>query len=145
MIIIIHPSTFASLKEAQRSNLNHLVRFFSGIESSTHLTMLVYLDFSVPSYLRPVFSPQIEMLKNNATCTTLCTANVPGEDAKFINDRIKEDYALNWLIDGLPAAEMKKDVKSGETFYDIGFNLGNDEEEYAEKPYLNNHYDIYVQ
>ena len=85
------------------------------------------------------------MLKNNATCTTLCTANVPGEDAKFINDRIKEDYALNWLIDGLPAAEMKKDVKSGETFYDIGFILGNDEEEYAEKPYLNNHYDIYVQ
>ena len=85
------------------------------------------------------------MLKNNATCTTLCTANVPGEDAKFINDRIKEDYALNWLIDGLPAAEMKKDVKSGETFDDIGFNLGNDEEEYAEKPYLNNNYDNYVQ
>ena len=31
------------------------------------------------------------MLKNNATCTTLCTANVPGEDAKFINERIKEE------------------------------------------------------
>lgn len=88
---------------------------------------------------------QIEMLKNNGTCTTLCTASVPAEDAKFINDRIKEDYALNWLIDGLPAAEMKKDMKSGETFYDIGFNLGNDEDEFAERPALNNHYDIYIQ
>ena len=40
--------------------------------------------------------------------------------------------------------EMKMDVKSGEIFYDIGFNLGNDEEEFAEKPILNNHYDIHI-
>ena len=87
---------------------------------------------------------QIQMLGNNGTCQTLCRTIVPPEDAKFINDRIREDYALNWLIDGLPAAEMKMDVKSGEIFYDIGFNLGNDEEEFAEKPILNNHYDIHI-
>lgn len=84
------------------------------------------------------------MLQNNGTCQTLCTNTVPSKDAKFINDRIKEDYALNWLVDGLPAAEMKKDRRSGEVFFDIGFNLGNDEEEFAEKPALNNHYDIYL-
>ena len=83
------------------------------------------------------------MLQNNATCRTLCRTNVPPEDAKFINDRIKEDYALNWLIDGLPAAEMKKDLQSGEIFFDMGFNLGNDDD-FAERPALNNNYDIYI-
>jgi transmembrane 9 superfamily protein 2/4 len=49
------------------------------------------------------------MLKENGTCKQLCEpSTVPAEDAKFINDRIYEDYALNWLVDGLPAAEMKK-------------------------------------
>ncbi|KAH8119533.1 Nonaspanin [Phellopilus nigrolimitatus] len=86
----------------------------------------------------------IEMLRNNGTCQALCSTNVPPEDAKFINDRIKEDYALNWLVDGLPAAEMKKDLKSGEVFFDMGFNLGDDEEEYVERPALNNNYDIYI-
>lgn len=65
------------------------------------------------------------MLKNNGTCQTLCTQrDVSIEDAKFINDRILEDYALNWLIDGLPAAEMKQDTRNGDLFFDMGFNLG---------------------
>lgn len=79
------------------------------------------------------------MLEDNGTCRTLCTQQVPPQDTKFINDRIREDYALNWLIDGLPAAEMKKDLKTGDIFYDMGFNLGDDDNE---TPYLNNHYDI---
>jgi len=82
---------------------------------------------------------QIKVLQDNSTCRTLCTTSVPSEDAKFINDRIREDYALNWLIDGLPAAEMKKDLKTGDIFFDMGFNLGNDDDE---TPYLNNHYEI---
>ncbi|KAL4078366.1 hypothetical protein V8B97DRAFT_1936920 [Scleroderma yunnanense] len=81
----------------------------------------------------------IRILEGNATCRTLCTTEVPADDAKFINDRIREDYALNWLIDGLPAAEMKKDLKTGDIFFDIGFNLGNDDDE---TPHLNNHYEI---
>ena len=85
------------------------------------------------------------MLRDNTTCRTLCTTTVPPEDAKFINERILEDYALNWLIDGLPAAEMKKDTKTGDIFFDMGFNLGNDEGQYAERPALNNHYDIVLE
>ena len=85
---------------------------------------------------------QISILQDNGTCQTLCRSAVPAEDAKFINDRIREDYALNWLIDGLPAAEMKVDTRTQDVFYDLGFNLGNDEGDYAEMPALNNHYDI---
>ena len=81
------------------------------------------------------------MLRND-TCQTLCRATIPAEDAKFINDRIREDYALNWLVDGLPAAEMKADSKTGDLFFDMGFNLGNDEGPFAKTPALNNHYDI---
>ena len=82
------------------------------------------------------------MMQDNNTCHTLCRTDVPPEDAKFINDRIREDYALNWLIDGLPAAEMKRDLKTDDIFFDMGFNLGNDEGEFAETPALHNHYDI---
>ncbi|CAL1706851.1 unnamed protein product [Somion occarium] len=84
----------------------------------------------------------IKMLEQNTTCQTLCRQDVPAEDAKFINDRIKEDYALNWLVDGLPAAEMKVDKKTGDIFYDMGFNLGDDEDEFIDNPALNNHYEI---
>ena len=83
------------------------------------------------------------MLEGNGTCRSLCHSYLPAEDTKFMNDRIREDYALNWIIDGLPAAEMKVDLKTGDMFFDMGFNLGNDEKPYSdEKPVINNHYDI---
>ena len=50
-------------------------------------------------------------------CRTLCEAAVPAEDATFINDRIRESYAMNWLVDGLPAAEMRMRKDTGETLY----------------------------
>lgn len=69
--------------------------------------------------------------------------NVPADDAKFINERIKEDYALNWLIDGLPAAEMKVDLRIDKLFFNMGFNLKQDKEpSYDQTPTLNNHYKI---
>ncbi|TYJ56798.1 hypothetical protein B9479_002408 [Cryptococcus floricola] len=87
---------------------------------------------------------QINMLENS-TCQKLCQSSVPKDDAKFINDRIKEDYGLNFLIDGLPSSEMKRDSKTGEIFLDAqGFNLGDDETD-PTHPALNNHYDIYIQ
>ncbi|KAG9103360.1 hypothetical protein FRC06_011307 [Ceratobasidium sp. 370] len=106
-------------------------------------------DDSVPLYvnaLTPMVidadSKLFKMLRNES-CRTICTATVPAEGAKFINDRIREDYALNWLVDGLPAAEMKQDERTGETFYDMGFNLGDDETgEFKVNPALFNHYDI---
>jgi transmembrane 9 superfamily protein 2/4 len=100
----------------------------------------------------------------NSTCKTLCTVNnITGDDAKFINERIREDYALNWLarfyfpcpqalaytslkqIDGLPAAEKKADLKTGDIFFDMGFNLGIDDDEYYTRPALNNHYEIVLE
>jgi transmembrane 9 superfamily protein 2/4 len=84
----------------------------------------------------------VRMLEDNGTCKSLCTSSIAADDAKFINDRIREDYALNWLVDGLPAAEMKIDMKSGDMFFDMGFNLGNDDGPNEEQPQLNNHYDI---
>ena len=88
---------------------------------------------------------QIKMLEDSG-CRALCSAKIPAEDSKFINERIREDYAINWLIDGLPAAEMKQDNRSQEVFYDMGFNLGNDEEErFKINPALNNHFEIVLQ
>ena len=79
----------------------------------------------------------------NTSCQLLCEASVPKDDAQFVNERIKEDYAFNWLLDGLPAAEMQRDVATGEIYYSIGFELGNDQDDL--KPTLHNHYDFYVE
>ncbi|KAG8887234.1 hypothetical protein FRB98_000331 [Tulasnella sp. 332] len=87
-------------------------------------------------------SPYNIRMRQNASCTILCKSSLSTEQATFMNERINEDQAINWLVDGLPASELKQDPKSGELFYDMGFNLGNDDDEYAEKPLLNNHYDI---
>lgn len=46
--------------------------------------------------------------------------SIDAESAKFINKRIQEDYSINWLVDGLPAAEMKQEQQTGEIFYDMG-------------------------
>ncbi|KAH7108249.1 hypothetical protein BKA62DRAFT_681617 [Auriculariales sp. MPI-PUGE-AT-0066] len=87
---------------------------------------------------------EIHMLENTG-CQTLCSATVPADDAQFINGLIREDYAVNWLIDGLPAAELKQDNQNN-TLYDLGFNLGDDEGELRTKdPALNNHYEVSIQ
>lgn len=61
---------------------------------------------------------------------------VTPEHALFINERIRENYAVNWLVDGLPAAESKEDANTNEIFYDIGFDLGNSHGQF------HNHFDI---
>ena len=94
---------------------------------------------------RILSSPYDIYMLANTTCNVLCRSTVPGEDARFINDRIREDYGLNFIIDGLPSSEMKRDSKTGEVFLDAqGFNLGDDETD-PERPALNNHYDIFIQ
>ncbi|KAF2742666.1 endosomal P24A protein-like protein [Sporormia fimetaria CBS 119925] len=79
----------------------------------------------------------------NETCKALCGDNVfTPEDARFVNSRIAMGYDLNWLIDGLPAAQLLKEVNSDEPFYSPGFALGRvDEEGRAE---FNNHYNILI-
>jgi len=94
---------------------------------------------------RILSSPYEIHMMENSTCQTLCRSRVPREDATFINDRIKEDYGLNFIIDGLPSSEMKRDSKTGEIFLDAeGFDLGDDETA-PDRPALNNHYDIVIQ
>ncbi|XP_014555842.1 hypothetical protein COCVIDRAFT_16662 [Bipolaris victoriae FI3] len=77
----------------------------------------------------------------NETCKLLCEAPYPGKDAAFVNDRIYQGYDLNWLIDGLPAAQSLREPGSDQIFYQPGFALGLVDEE---KPMLNNHYDIVI-
>lgn len=45
----------------------------------------------------------------------------------------------------MPAAEKKMDVKTGDVFFDMGFNLGVDDDDYYEHPALNNHYEIVLE
>ena len=86
------------------------------------------------------------MLEDDGVCKKLCTVtDISLEDSKFINERIREDYGLNWLVDGLPAAELKVDNKTGDVFYDMGFNLGIDDGEFYANPALNNHYEILLE
>ncbi|WWC93097.1 uncharacterized protein L201_008062 [Kwoniella dendrophila CBS 6074] len=114
-------------------------RPFNGIEKQPEsLGSILFGD-------RILNSPyELNMLKNE-TCKLLCQSSITKEQSIFINERIKEDYGLNFLIDGLPSSEMKRDSKTQEIFLDAqGFNLG-DDESIPDKPALNNHYDIYIQ
>ncbi|KAL7327063.1 Transmembrane 9 superfamily member 2 [Mucor circinelloides] len=81
-------------------------------------------------------------LLNNEKDKLLCTSTpIPKADADFINECIKNEYALNWVVDGLPAAHLSNDERTNEEYYSIGFALGNNRGAVAE---LNNHYDITV-
>ncbi|KAK9249571.1 Endomembrane protein 70-domain-containing protein [Lipomyces tetrasporus] len=84
----------------------------------------------------------LRMLKNES-CKTLCTQTYDPRAAKFVNRRIRQDYALNWLIDGLPAARVKYDEVTDTKFYSVGFELGTIEAD--KEPYLSNHYDIIIE
>lgn len=79
----------------------------------------------------------------NETCKPLCEAQYSPEDAFFVNSRIEQGYDLNWLIDGLPAAQLLRDPSSEEEFYSPGFALGWTETE-TQAPMFNNHYDIVI-
>lgn len=80
----------------------------------------------------------------NETCKPLCEASYQPNDAVFVNSRIFQGYDLNWLIDGLPAAQLLKDPSSDEPFYSPGFALGFVNEENEDRPEFNNHYDIVI-
>jgi transmembrane 9 superfamily member 2/4 len=85
----------------------------------------------------------------NSTCNVLCTETIPAAeddglfDGDFINELIIESYSMNWLIDGLPAATIRKDPQTDERFYSVGFELGGLDS--VGSPVLNTHYDIIVE
>ncbi|CAK3901506.1 Transmembrane 9 superfamily member 9 [Lecanosticta acicola] len=84
---------------------------------------------------------QLRMAKNE-TCKAVCdVVEFEPRDAKFVNRRIWQNYIMNWLVDGLPAAQNYKDPTTGTDYYQPGFLLGEVENE---QPYLMNHYDIFI-
>lgn len=90
---------------------------------------------------------ELEMLKNKA-CVPVCTRQVKPEQAKFINERIRERYALNWMVDGLPVAE--RHVVHGNVTLppaSVGFPLGRTLDprgHMLETPAVHNHYELNV-
>ncbi|KDE07684.1 hypothetical protein MVLG_02143 [Microbotryum lychnidis-dioicae p1A1 Lamole] len=96
----------------------------------------------------------IRMLED-ATCVHLCTSILSADNSAFLADRIAENYAYSWLIDGLPAAEMKQDTRTKELFYSAGFPLGSVDSTTSEPPAAeadpdvvfkpSNHFDIYLE
>ncbi|GAA5807519.1 hypothetical protein MFLAVUS_000882 [Mucor flavus] len=73
----------------------------------------------------------------------LCTTEpIPEKDVVFINECIKNDYALNWVVDDLPAAHISNDERTSEEYYSIGFALGSHNNN---QPELNNHYEITIE
>ncbi|KAF9958133.1 hypothetical protein BGZ65_001651 [Modicella reniformis] len=87
---------------------------------------------------------EIHMLQPKE-CEKLCDVEVGPEQAKFINDRIRENYVVNWLIDGLPAGHVRQVPENDQyrELYSIGFPLGVDESKID--PKLNNHYEILIE
>jgi transmembrane 9 superfamily protein 2/4 len=83
----------------------------------------------------------------DTTCKHLCTSVLGPDASDFLVQRISEFYSLNWLVDGLPAAEMKQDDNTHELFYSMGFSLGSlsAPEGDEQRVQINNHYDIYIE
>ncbi|MCJ1364852.1 hypothetical protein MMC16_003969 [Acarospora aff. strigata] len=91
---------------------------------------------------RILTSPFELFMAKNETCKALCAEKKYAQrSAKFVNKRIFQSYNMNWLIDGLPAAERITDPTTNTEYYRPGFALGTVEEG---QPRFHNHYDITI-
>jgi len=91
---------------------------------------------------RILTSPFELYMAQNETCKGLCEEKKFAQrSAKFVNRRIWQSYNLNWLIDGLPAAERKPDPTTSTEYYSPGFALGTIEDQ---QPRFHNHYDLII-
>jgi transmembrane 9 superfamily member 2/4 len=88
-------------------------------------------------------SPFELKMKKNETCKKLCEPRkFQPRGAQFFNNRIRQNYAYNWLVDGLPAGQMYA-TPDKEIFYSRGFPLGKVEGNAS--PQVYNHYNIIVE
>ncbi|KAI1496950.1 Nonaspanin [Biscogniauxia marginata] len=95
---------------------------------------------------RIMTSPFNLKMAQNESCTRLCTSTYDMPSAHFLNKRIVKGYALNWLVDGLPAGQNLIDDLTGTTFYSPGFAMGQISQTDPDGPtFFNNHYDIFVE
>ena len=90
---------------------------------------------------RIMTSPFELKMAMNETCKTLCVAKFDQTSAHFVNKRIGQGFALNWLVDALPAGQLIVDETTQTRFYSQGFALGQNDQKTM---HLNNHYDILV-
>ncbi|KDN43412.1 hypothetical protein K437DRAFT_257475 [Tilletiaria anomala UBC 951] len=94
-------------------------------------------------------SPITAKMLTDESCVHICTSVIPQQDTKFISDRIKEGYAINWEVDGLPVAQMQRLEDTEEFFYSIGFFMGtmrneNENGKAYRMPAIYNHFEIYL-
>lgn len=90
---------------------------------------------------RIMTSPFELKMKKDEQCKKLCEKKIDEKSGNFINRRIAQGFALNWLVDGLPAGQLIQDEITGTKFYSSGFALGHGDDKNL---YLNNHYDIVI-
>ncbi len=87
---------------------------------------------------------KLPFLQDTACASACSPVTIPAADAKFINQRIMEEYSHNWEVDGLPAAHYVDDA----SFYTPGFDLGtvlvSETDSPQKKGFLNNHFDILI-
>ncbi|QSZ29134.1 hypothetical protein DSL72_003645 [Monilinia vaccinii-corymbosi] len=104
-----------------------------------------YISESLGSILfgdRIMTSPFNLKMGVNETCTQLCAEKkFDQSSAHFVNKRIQQGFALNWLVDGLPAGQLIEDEITQTRFYSQGFALGSVD---PKELHLNNHYDIFI-
>ncbi|KAJ5621638.1 hypothetical protein N7528_006421 [Penicillium herquei] len=88
-------------------------------------------------------SPLELHMGQDETCKSICgEAKFDARSAKFVNRRISQGYNINWLVDGLPAAQLNKDENTNTQFYSPGFSLGDLDE--SGQAVLNNHFNILI-
>ncbi|KAH8597274.1 hypothetical protein B0O99DRAFT_739829 [Bisporella sp. PMI_857] len=104
-----------------------------------------YVSESLGSILfgdRIMTSPFQLKMGINDTCKHLCgQKKFDQQSAHFVNRRIAQGFALNWLVDGLPAGQLIEDEVTKTKFYSQGFALGSIDQKDV---HLNNHYDILI-
>lgn len=85
---------------------------------------------------------ELHMVQNE-TCKALCaTQEFDARSARFVNRKIRQGYDINWLVDGLPAAQLLQDPLTQEQFRIPGFPLGQFDKN--DQTLLNNHWDILI-
>jgi transmembrane 9 superfamily member 2/4 len=90
---------------------------------------------------RIMSSPFELKMATNESCKSLCTVKFDQKSSRFVNDRIREGFSLNWLVDSLPAGQLIEDETTQTKFYSQGFSLGSNDQK---DMYLNNHFDIVI-
>lgn len=88
-------------------------------------------------------SPLELHMAQNETCKAVCGEVVfDSRSAKFTNRRISQGYNINWLVDGLPAAQLNHDGNTDTDFYSPGFSLGDLDDN--GQAILNNHFNLLI-